>query len=121
MRKRCSPPRLIAWTPPTRRPRHNHNPIELHAATLAWDGESAIHPRRVAVRWTHVAWSIAEVFGIEEGNVRVTSPYVGGGFGSKTLWQHHILAAAAAETRLSGRCASWFREKASSALSAAAR
>src|SRR5207244_9803502 len=37
----------------------------------------------------------------EEKQVHVTSPYVGGGFGSKCLWQHQILAAAAA--RLSGR------------------
>ena len=30
--------------------------------------------------------------------VVVTSPFVGGGFGSKTLWQHQILAAAAARS-----------------------
>ena len=29
--------------------------------------------------------------------VHVTSPFVGGGFGSKTLWRHQILAAAAAK------------------------
>jgi xanthine dehydrogenase YagR molybdenum-binding subunit len=33
--------------------------------------------------------------------VHVSSPYVGGGFGSKTLWQHQILAAAA--SKLAGR------------------
>jgi xanthine dehydrogenase YagR molybdenum-binding subunit len=76
-------------------PRHNHNPIELHAATLAWDGDHLlIHDASQCV--DHVAWSMAQVFGIDEANVRVTSPYVGGGFGSKTLWQHQILAAAAA-------------------------
>jgi xanthine dehydrogenase YagR molybdenum-binding subunit len=81
-------------------PRHNHNPIELHAATLAWNGDELyIHDASQAV--DHVAWSMAEVFGIEEAQVRVTSPYVGGGFGSKTLWQHQILAAAA--SRLAGR------------------
>ncbi|MGE0714520.1 MAG: xanthine dehydrogenase family protein molybdopterin-binding subunit, partial [Alphaproteobacteria bacterium] len=45
--------------------------------------------------------SIAQVFGLDEVQVRVTSPYVGGGFGGKTLWQHQILAAAAA--RMAGR------------------
>ena len=76
-------------------PRHNHNPIELHAVTLAWSGnELRIHDASQAV--DHAAWSIAQVFGIEEAQVHVTSPYVGGGFGSKTLWQHQILAAAAA-------------------------
>jgi xanthine dehydrogenase YagR molybdenum-binding subunit len=76
-------------------PRHNHNPIELHAATLFWEGdELRVHDATQAV--DHAAWTMAQVFGIEEAQVHVTSPYVGGGFGSKTLWQHQILAAAAA-------------------------
>ena len=75
-------------------PRHNHNPIELHAVTLFWkQGELYIHDASQAVVQT--AWTIAEVFGIKEEQVHVTSPYVGGGFGSKTLWHHHVLAAAA--------------------------
>lgn len=77
-------------------PRQNHNPIELHAATLAWEGATLrIHDSVQAV--AHVAWSIAQAFGIDEKDVHVTSPYVGGGFGSKTLWQHQLLAAAAAK------------------------
>jgi xanthine dehydrogenase YagR molybdenum-binding subunit len=77
-------------------PRHNHNPIELHAATLAWDGDALrIHDTVQAV--AHEAWTIAEVFGIDEKKVHVTSPFVGGGFGSKTVWQHQVLAAAAAK------------------------
>ena len=83
-----------------RTPRHNHNPIELHAATLAWNGdELTIHDASQAVAQT--AWSVAHVFGIDESQVHVTSPYVGGGFGSKTLWQHQILGAAA--SRLASR------------------
>jgi xanthine dehydrogenase YagR molybdenum-binding subunit len=77
-------------------PRHNHNPIELHAVTVAWDGdELLIHDASQAVVQT--AWTMAQVFGIEEKQVHVTSPYVGGGFGSKTLWHHHVLATAAAK------------------------
>ena len=77
-------------------PRQNHNPIELHAATLAWEGNKLrIHDTVQAV--AHEAWTIAQVFGIDEENVHVTSPYVGGGFGSKTVWQHQVLAAAAAK------------------------
>ncbi|NKJ49293.1 dehydrogenase [Burkholderia sp. SG-MS1] len=77
-------------------PRQNHNAIELHAATLAWDGDTLrIHDTVQAV--AHEAWTIAYMFGIDEKNVRVTSPYVGGGFGSKTVWQHQLLAAAAAK------------------------
>jgi xanthine dehydrogenase YagR molybdenum-binding subunit len=79
-----------------RTPRHNHNAIELHAATLAWEGDNLIvHDCVQAV--AHVAWSLAQVFGIDEKQVHVTAPYVGGGFGGKTLWQHQVLAAAAAK------------------------
>ena len=77
-------------------PRHNHNPIELHAATLVWEGdELRIHDSVQGV--AHEAWTLAQVFGIDEEKIHVTSPYVGGGFGSKTLWQHQVLAAAAAK------------------------
>jgi xanthine dehydrogenase YagR molybdenum-binding subunit len=77
-------------------PRHNHNAIELHAATVLWkDGDLIVHDASQCV--SHVAWTLAQVFGLEEKQVHVTSPYVGGGFGGKTLWQHQILAAAASK------------------------
>ncbi|RVT90269.1 xanthine dehydrogenase family protein molybdopterin-binding subunit [Sphingomonas crocodyli] len=83
-----------------RTPRHNHNPIELHAATVTWEGETLrVHDATQAV--AHTAWSLAQIFGIDEKQVRVTSPFVGGGFGSKTLWEHQALAAAA--SKLAGR------------------
>ncbi len=78
-----------------RTPRHNHNAIELHAATLAWDGDTlTVHDATQMLNGT--AWTLAEVFGLKEEQVRVHSPYVGGGFGGKSLWDHQILAAAAA-------------------------
>ena len=77
-------------------PRHNHNAIEPHAATLAWIGEMLIvHDCAQAV--SHAAWSLAQIFDIEEKQVHVTSPFVGGAFGAKCLWQHQVLAAAAAK------------------------
>ena len=83
-----------------RTPRHNHNAIELHAATLAWQGDDlVVHDSVQGV--THAAWSMAQVFGLKEAQVHVTSPFVGGGFGGKTLWSHQVIAAAAA--RLAGR------------------
>jgi xanthine dehydrogenase YagR molybdenum-binding subunit len=79
-----------------RTPGHNHNPIELHAATVAWDGdELRVHDATQAV--AHAAWTLSQVFDIKEEQIHVTSPFVGGGFGSKTLWRHQILAAAAAK------------------------
>ena len=77
-------------------PRHTHNAIEPHAATLAWQGDTlVVHDATQAV--VHTAWSLATIFGLDEKQVRVTSPFVGGGFGSKTLWQHQVLGAAAAK------------------------
>ena len=77
-------------------PRHTHNAIEPHATTLAWNGdELTVHDGSQGV--AHMAWTIAQVFGLDETQVHVTSPFVGGGFGSKTLWQHQILGAAAAK------------------------
>jgi xanthine dehydrogenase YagR molybdenum-binding subunit len=81
-------------------PRHTHNAIEPHAATLVWNGNAlVVHDASQAV--AHTAWSIGQIFDMDEKDVHVTSPYVGGGFGSKTLWQHQVLGAAAA--KLAGR------------------
>ena len=83
-----------------RTPRHNHNAIEPHAVTLGWDGDDLIvHDASQGVK-LH-AWTFAQVFGIDESQVHLTSPYVGGGFGGKTLWSHHLLGAAA--SKLAGR------------------
>ena len=81
-------------------PRYNHNAIELHAVTLSWEGDRlTVHDASQLVNST--AWTIAQVFGLKEEQVRVISPYVGGGVGGKCMWDHHILAAAA--SRLAGR------------------
>jgi xanthine dehydrogenase YagR molybdenum-binding subunit len=78
-----------------RTPPQNHNAMEPHAATAMWqDDRLIVHDATQAV--AHSAWSLAKIFGVAESQVHLTSPYVGGGFGGKTLWQHQILAAAAA-------------------------
>lgn len=83
-----------------RTPWHNHNPIEPNAATIAWEGERLIvHDATQMLNGT--AGSLAKVFGIKETQVHVSSPFVGGGFGGKGLWDHQILGAAAA--KLAGR------------------
>jgi xanthine dehydrogenase YagR molybdenum-binding subunit len=81
-------------------PRHNHNAIELHAATVRWDGDTLIlHDATQMLNGT--AATVADVFGLKPEQVRVLSPFVGGGFGGKGLWSHQILAAAA--SKLAGR------------------
>ena len=83
-----------------RTPWHNHNAIEPHAATIVWEDDRLIlhdASQMVAAQ----AQTIADVFDLKTDQVRLTSPYVGGGFGGKGLWDHQILGAAAA--RLAGR------------------
>jgi xanthine dehydrogenase YagR molybdenum-binding subunit len=83
-----------------RTPRHNHAAIELHAVTVAWEGETlTVHDTTQMVNLTQS--TMAKVFGIEESQVRILSPFVGGGFGNKGVWTHHFLAVAAA--RMIGR------------------
>jgi xanthine dehydrogenase YagR molybdenum-binding subunit len=77
-------------------PRHSHNAIELHGATVRWDGETLIlHDATQMLNGT--AATVAAVFGLKPEQVRVLSPFVGGGFGGKGLWSHQILAAAASK------------------------
>ncbi len=81
-------------------PQQNHNQIELHAVTVAWQGGVLrMHDCTQGVDLSAI--TIAKVFGLDPSQVHLTAEFVGGGFGGKTLWQYHILAAAAA--RLAGR------------------
>ena len=65
-------------------PDQTHAMMEPHATTAAWEG------RKLTV-WTAnqmIDWSVsdmAKTLGIPKANVRVVSPFVGGGFGGK-LW-----------------------------------
>src|SRR5215211_1483558 len=74
-------------------PRENHNPIEMHATTAAWEGDRLTLWDKT--QWVHnVADEIAAVFGIPAQNIRVVSPFVGGAFGSGLrTWPHVTLAA----------------------------
>jgi xanthine dehydrogenase YagR molybdenum-binding subunit len=83
-----------------RTPFHNHNAIELHAATLAWEGDRLI-VHDATQMLANTAYTLAKVFGLKDDQVHVSSPFVGGGFGGKGLWSHQILAAAA--SKLAGR------------------
>src|SRR5688572_5485557 len=62
----------------------SHSMMEPHATIAAWDGD------RLTL-WTSnqmIAWSVEEMaltLGIRKENIRLVSPYIGGGFGAK-LW-----------------------------------
>ncbi|WBH17432.1 xanthine dehydrogenase family protein molybdopterin-binding subunit [Sphingomonas radiodurans] len=78
-----------------RTPGHNHNAIELHALTVAWAGdELTVHDTTQMIAGE--AATLAKVFGVKREQVRVLSPFVGGGFGGKGVWDHQIVAVAAA-------------------------
>ncbi len=83
-----------------RTPRHSHNAIEPHALTCWWEGDDLVlHDASQVMHMTQ--WTLAGVFGIDEARIEIHSPYVGGGFGGKTMWHHHYLGVAA--SKLSGR------------------
>jgi xanthine dehydrogenase YagR molybdenum-binding subunit len=76
---------------------HN-NPMEPHAALAEWDGDRlTIHDSTQGP--TDDGETIARVLGLPPAQVRVVSPHVGGGFGSKgSTRPHAILAALAARS-----------------------
>src|SRR5687767_6447514 len=62
----------------------SHSMMEPHASIAAWDGEVLnLWTSNQMLNWT--AGDVAKTLGIPVKNVRVMSPYVGGGFGAK-LW-----------------------------------
>jgi xanthine dehydrogenase YagR molybdenum-binding subunit len=75
---------------------HN-NPMEPHAAMAEWqDGQLILHDSTQGASMARD--TIAAVLGLPAGRVRVISPHVGGGFGSKgTPRPHTVLAAIAAQ------------------------
>jgi xanthine dehydrogenase YagR molybdenum-binding subunit len=82
-------------------PGHNHNALEPHATTAAWDGDRlVVHEGAQNVAWVRdqLAWR----FGVPPAGVRVIAPYVGGAFGGKTtVWPGTVLTVLAA--RVTGR------------------
>ena len=78
-------------------PRYNHNAIELHATTAAWNGEKlTVYDTSQFVRG--VADSLAKMFSLKKEDVRVLAPFVGGGFGGKgSMWGHVQLCVLAAK------------------------
>ncbi|WP_395307319.1 xanthine dehydrogenase family protein molybdopterin-binding subunit [Mycobacterium sp. AMU20-3851] len=77
-------------------PVNTHYPIELAACIAQWDGDVlTVHD---STRWiTGERRALAAYLGMDESQVRILSPLVGGAFGSKSfLWMHVVLCAVAA-------------------------
>jgi len=90
-----SAPHKIDFTYET--PIEHHNPMEPHAAIAEWDGDKVtLYNASQGVGGTQGA--VANAFGLKPENVRIISPHVGGGFGSKgSTWPNVILTAMAAK------------------------
>jgi xanthine dehydrogenase YagR molybdenum-binding subunit len=88
---------LTFTTPP-----YNHNAIEPHACISMWEGTDKVTLYDTSQFTAGVAGGVAEIFGLKSEDVRVISPYVGGGFGGKGgMWPYIQLCVLAA--RESGR------------------
>jgi xanthine dehydrogenase YagR molybdenum-binding subunit len=82
-------------------PDHSHSMMEPHASMATWNGG------KVTI-WTSTQMldqsrgDLAQTLGIPKENVRLISPYIGGGFGSK-LWLRSDAVLAALGARAAGR------------------
>jgi xanthine dehydrogenase YagR molybdenum-binding subunit len=82
-------------------PDHSHAMMEPHATTAAWNGDKL-------TLWTSnqmIAWSVgdmAKTLKMPKENIRLVSPYIGGGFGAKLFLRADALLAALG-ARLVGR------------------
>lgn len=76
-------------------PIEHHNPIEMHGAIAAWEGDKLkIFDKSQYVY--NVRNHLASIFGIAPENVSVVSPFVGGAFGSSLRPNYYPLLAALA-------------------------
>ena len=73
-------------------PEH-HNPMEPHASTVVWEGggKLTVHDKIQGVQ--NSQGYVASVFGLSKDDVRVVSPFVGGGFGSGLRPQYQLFLA----------------------------
>lgn len=82
-------------------PGESHTMMEPHSSTVDWSdgGDMTVWTSNQMINWNHQ--SISTTFGIEPERIRVESPYVGGGFGSK-LWLRADAVLAALGSRAAG-------------------
>ncbi|QUH03392.1 xanthine dehydrogenase family protein molybdopterin-binding subunit [Saccharopolyspora erythraea] len=83
-------------------PMEHNNPMEPHTTVaVRGDGGLTLHD---STQGAHtVRQVVAKLFGLDRERVRVVSPHVGGGFGSKGLPHSHVVLAVMAAGLLEGR------------------
>src|ERR1700716_3666826 len=81
-------------------PIEHHNPMELYASTVIVDGNGrlTIHDKTQGVQNVHKY--VCSVFGLQPEDVRVLSPFMGGGFGAGLRPQFQVVLAVLAARAL---------------------
>jgi xanthine dehydrogenase YagR molybdenum-binding subunit len=81
-------------------PRENHNPMEPFATTASWEsgGRLTVYDKTQGVQNVHRY--LCSALGLKPEEVRVVSPYMGGGFGAGLRPQYQVLLAALAARAL---------------------
>jgi xanthine dehydrogenase YagR molybdenum-binding subunit len=81
-------------------PTEHHNPMELYASTVTWDGggKLTVYDKTQGVQ--NVQRYVCGVFDMKSDDVRVLSPYVGGAFGSGLRPQYQVVLAVLAARAL---------------------
>lgn len=74
-------------------PDHSHAAMEPHASMAAWKGNQLnVWTSNQMIDWCRS--ELATTLGIDKRNVRILSPYVGGGFGGKLFLRSDVVLAA---------------------------
>jgi xanthine dehydrogenase YagR molybdenum-binding subunit len=82
-------------------PHYHNNPLEMHATMAAWNDDGVtLHDSNQGPHG--VRDDVAKAFALPPERVRVISPYVGGGFGSKAFTHPHVILTVMA-AKLAGR------------------
>jgi xanthine dehydrogenase YagR molybdenum-binding subunit len=74
-------------------PDQSHAMMEPHASIAAWEGDKVtVWTSNQMIHWGH--GDLAKTLGVPKENVRLISPYIGGGFGGKLFLRAEALLAA---------------------------
>ena len=77
-----------------------HHPMEPHATTVIWEGDGRITVHDKIQGVDNSFQYVTNVFGLAKDDVRVVSPFVGGGFGSGLRPQYQLFLAVLAALQL---------------------
>ncbi len=83
-------------------PAFHNNPMEPHASVAIWEADGSLTVHDSTQHSSGAAQTLATLFALQPEQVRVISPHVGGGFGSKGTPRPTVVLAALA-ARVTGR------------------